>query len=291
MTVKEFFQQQRGGLSPLLFHPVITTALQEDLGRSGDITTDSIFSPDHRSSAVLKARDEGVLAGLAPALYAFNLLDPSFEVEIHAQDGTKLAPGTVIARLSGATRTLLTGERTALNILCHLSGIATQTRALVDLVQGTKAHIIDTRKTLPGMRALQKYAVRTGGGKNHRFGLDDCVLIKDNHIAACGGSLEKTVSQVRSQVGHTVKVEIEVDNLDQFRQALKLDVEIIMLDNMDPEHLRQAVDLNQGRKILETSGRVSAQTVRALAETGVDLISVGALTHSVKNFDIGLDYE
>lgn len=290
MTVADYFKNPEGGLSSLLFHDTVARALQEDLGRSGDLTTDSIFAPDHRSAAVLRARDEGVLAGLAPALYAFHLLDQTLEIELFAHDGASLAPGSLIARLSGSTRTLLTGERTALNILCHLSGIATKTHRLVAQVLGTRAQIVDTRKTLPGLRALQKYAVRVGGGRNHRFGLDDCVLIKDNHIAACG-SLEAAVDRVRSRLGHTVKVEIEVDTLEQFKRALELEVDIIMLDNMDAPTLRNAVELNQGNKVLETSGRVSEQTVQALAQTGVDLISVGALTHSVANFDIGLDYE
>lgn len=290
MTVGEYFSKQEGGLSSLLFHDVVNRALLEDLGRAGDLTTDSIFSTEHRSSAVFRARDKGILAGLAPALYAFSLLDKRLEVELFAKDGDELVKGFVIARLSGSTRALLTGERTALNLLGHLSGIATQTQHLVTLVEGTKAQIVDTRKTLAGLRALQKYAVRTGGGRNHRMGLDDCVLIKDNHIAACG-SLRSAVERVREQLGHVVKVEIEVDTLEQFQQALELPVDIILLDNMEAENLKQAVRMNQGRKLLETSGRVTAQSVRALAETGIDLISVGALTHSVMNFDIGLDYE
>lgn len=290
MTVADYFKKQEGGLSSLLFHDTVTRALQEDLGRSGDLTTDSIFDPEHRSTAVLRARDEGILAGLAPALYAFKLLDESLEIELFAADGAALAKGSLIARLSGSTRTLLTGERTALNLLCHLSGIATKTHRLAVKVQNTRAHIVDTRKTLPGLRALQKYAVRVGGGRNHRFGLDDCVLIKDNHIAACG-SLKAAVDRVREKLGHTVKVEIEVDTLEQFDTALGLDVDIIMLDNMDAPALRKAVLKNNGKKILETSGRVNEETVQALAETGVDLISVGALTHSAVNFDIGLDYE
>jgi len=278
----------------LLYRDLVTRALAEDLGRAGDVTTDLIFSADHRSSAVFRARESGVLAGLEPALEAFRQLS-DVTVADAISDGANLSPGTVIARIEGPTRTILTGERTALNLLGHLSGIASRTKRLVDAVAGTGAAVIDTRKTLPGLRALQKYAVTVGGGRNHRLGLDDAVLIKDNHIAACG-SLTEAVRRIRAGIGHTVKIEVEVDTLAQFEEALGLEPDIILLDNFSPADLRTAVArrdaamLLHNRVLLETSGRVTEATIRALAETGVDLISVGALTHSVTVLDIGLDY-
>ena len=281
-------------MNRLLYADLVTRALAEDLGRGGDLTTDLVFDPGHHSSAVFRAREAGVLAGLEPALEAFRQLSGEVTVTEALVDGAKLEPGAVIARISGPTRALLTGERTALNLLGHLSGIATRTRRLVDAVAGTGATIIDTRKTLPGLRALQKYAVTVGGGRNHRLGLDDAILLKDNHIAACG-SLTEAVRRVRAGIGHTVKVEVEVDTLAQFEEALGLEPEIILLDNFTTGDLRTAVARRnsgspiQRRILLETSGRVTEATVRALAETGVDLISVGALTHSVTVLDIGLD--
>lgn len=284
------------GLNRVQYADLVTRALAEDLGRGGDLTTDLVFGPDHRSSAVFRAREAGILAGLEPALEAFRQLSEKVAVADALVDGAVLVPGTVIARISGPTRALLTGERTALNLLSHLSGIATRTRRLVDAVAGTGASIADTRKTLPGLRSLQKYAVTVGGGKNHRFGLDDAVLLKDNHIAACG-SLTQAVRRVRAGIGHTVKIEVEVDTLVQFDEALSLEPDIIMLDNFNADDLRTAVarrdagSSTQRRILLETSGRITEATVRALAETGVDLISSGALTHSVTALDIGLDNE
>ncbi len=282
-------------MNPLLYRDLVARALAEDLGRAGDLTTDLIFGPDHRSQAVFRAREAGVLAGLEPALEAFRQLSSDVVVTDALSDGAQLAPGSVVARVSGPTRAILTAERTALNLLGHLSGIATRTRRLVDAISGTGAVIVDTRKTLPGLRVLQKYAVTVGGGRNHRLGLDDAVLIKDNHIAACG-SLAEAVRRVRAGIGHTVKVEVEVDTMEQFEEALELEPEIILLDNFATSDLRTAVArrdaamLLHNRVLLETSGRVTETTVRALAETGVDLISVGALTHSVSVLDIGLDY-
>jgi len=283
-------------MNPLLYRDLVARALAEDLGRGGDLTTDLVFAPDHRSSAVFRAREPGVLAGLLPALEAFRQLSPKVSVVEALSDGASLIPGTVIARIAGPTRALLTGERTALNLLSHLSGIATRTRRFVDAIEGTGAAIADTRKTLPGLRALQKYAVKVGGGQNHRFGLDDAVLLKDNHIAACG-SLTEAVRRVRAGAGHTVKIEVEVDTLEQFEEALALEPDIILLDNFPLADLKTAVARRNAatlllrRVLLETSGRVTEKTVRALAETGVDLISVGALTHSVTVLDIGLDAE
>ena len=281
-------------MNRLLYADLVARALAEDLGRGGDLTTDLVFAADHRSSAVFRAREAGVLAGLDAALEAFRQLSADVGVTGALADGTSLNPGTVIARITGPTRALLTGERTALNLLSHLSGIATRTRRLVEAVAGTRATITDTRKTLPGLRALQKYAVTVGGGRNHRFGLDDAALLKDNHIAACG-SVTEAVRRVRAGVGHTVKIEVEVDNLTQFDEALALEPDIIMLDNFSPADLKVAVSrrdagsARQKRVLLETSGRVTEATARTLAETGVDLISVGALTHSVTVLDIGLD--
>lgn len=283
-------------MNRILYSDLVARALAEDLGRAGDLTTDLVFGPDQRSSAAFRAREAGVLAGLEPALEAFRQLSGAFQVSSELTDGATLMDGTVIAKISGPTRALLSGERTALNLLSHLSGIATRTRLLTDAVKGTKATVTDTRKTLPGLRSLQKYAVTVGGGRNHRFGLDDAVLLKDNHIAACG-SLTEAVRRVRHGLGHTVKIEVEVDNLVQFDEALSLEPEIIMLDNFQASDLRTAVTRrNEGtptqrRILLETSGRVTEATIRALAETGVDLISVGALTHSVKALDIGLDWD
>lgn len=281
-------------MNRLLYADLVTRALAEDLGRGGDLTTDLVFDADHRSSAVFRSREPGVLAGLEPALETFRQLSVEVEVTDALVDGATLGVGTVIARVAGPTRALLTGERTALNLLSHLSGIATRTNRLAQAVAGTRAAIVDTRKTLPGLRALQKYAVTVGGGRNHRLGLDDAVLLKDNHIAACG-SLGEAVRRVRQAIGHTVKIEVEVDTLLQFDEALGLEPEIIMLDNFSPADLAVAVarrnsgSPTQRRILLETSGRVTEATARALAETGVDLISVGALTHSVTALDIGLD--
>jgi len=281
-------------LSPLLYRDLVARALAEDLGRGGDLTTNLVFGPDHTSSAVFRAREEGILAGVEVGLEAFRQLSTEVTFTEVLADGAVLKPGTVIARVAGPTRALLTGERTALNLMSHLSAIASRTRRLADAVAGTRASVTDTRKTLPGLRALQKYAVTVGGGRNHRFGLDDAVLLKDNHIAACG-SLTEAVRRVRAGIGHTVKVEVEVDTLAQFDEALALEPEIIMLDNFTPADLKTAVERRnagsptQRRILLETSGRVTEATIRALAETGVDLISVGALTHSVTVLDIGLD--
>lgn len=275
-------------LHPLIIEPIIRVALAEDLGRAGDITTDSIIPADAVATARLAARKDGRLAGLEVALTAFRTLDPAVEVSIGRADGDDLSPGDTIATLTGRARALLTAERTALNLMGRLSGIATATRSLVRAVEGTRARIVCTRKTTPGLRVLEKHAVLLGGGFNHRFGLDDAVLIKDNHIAVAGG-VRAAVERVRASIGHMVKVEVEVDTLAQLEELLTLPVDVVLLDNMDPDTLRRAVAMVDGRMLTEASGNVTLTTVRPIAEAGVDMISVGWLTHSAPNLDIGLD--
>ncbi len=276
---------------PLQYHivdDVLRRALDEDLGRAGDITTNATIPAEQFSHARIVARQAGTIAGLAAATRVFAMLDPDVEVVLHVVDGTPVEAGAVLAEVSGPTRAILTGERTCLNLMGHLSGIATKTAAMQAAVEGTKARIVDTRKTLPGLRALQKYAVRVGGGTNHRFGLDDSVLIKDNHIAAVG-SIKAAVTAARRMVGHPVKIELEVDTLEQLDEALDVGVDVVLFDNMDFETLRKAVAIVDGRCLTEASGGVTMETVRAVAESGVDLIAVGALTHSAPHLDIGLD--
>lgn len=275
-------------LHPLTVEPIVRAALAEDLGRAGDITTDSIIPADAVATARIAARRDGRVAGLEAALIAFRLLDPAISVTVERTDGDDVPPGGTIATLTGKARALLTAERTALNLMGRLSGIATATRALVREVEGTKARIVCTRKTTPGLRVLEKHAVKLGGGFNHRFGLDDAVLIKDNHIAVAGG-VRPAVERVRAAIGHMVKVEVEVDTLDQLDELLGLPVDVVLLDNMDPDTLRRAVRMVDGRLLTEASGNVTLATVRAIAETGVDMISCGWLTHSAPNLDLGLD--
>ena len=276
-------------LYPFQYEPLIRTALAEDLGMAGDLTTDACVPPGATAKALFNARHDGVCAGLDAALHAFTLLDPGLSITRHVQDGDSIRPGTTLATVTGAARPILSGERTALNLLGRLCGIASETRRLVDKIAGTGAQIVCTRKTTPGLRALEKYAVRAGGGGNHRFALDDAVLIKDNHLVAAGG-LRPAVERARSRAGHMVKIEVEVDNLDQLAELIDLKVDAVLLDNMDPPTLRRAVDMVAGRMVTEASGGVTPDTIRAIAETGVTLISLGWLTHSVKNFDIGLDF-
>jgi len=277
-------------LPAVMVEPVVRAALLEDLGRAGDITTDAIVPVDERTRTMLVARQPGVLAGLDFALTAFRLMDPGIEATPQRHDGSRLAPGDTIATIAGPARGILTAERTGLNFLCHLSGVASATHAVVEAISGHKAQVCCTRKTMPGLRAAQKYAVRVGGGSNHRFGLDDAVLIKDNHVAIAGG-VRAAVERARAAVGHLVKIELEVDTLDQLEQALTLRVDAVLLDNMAPEMLRQAVGMVDGRAITEASGRITLATAPGVAATGVDLISIGWLTHSATVLDIGLDYE
>jgi nicotinate-nucleotide pyrophosphorylase (carboxylating) len=276
-------------LPSIMIEPLVRAGLLEDLGRAGDITTDAIVPAHARAETALVARGPGVVAGLDLALMAFRLIDPAITAEIARPDGSPIAKGETIAVVAGPTRGILTGERVALNFLCHLSGIASATATIVAAVKGTKARVVCTRKTTPGLRAVQKYAVRVGGGFNHRFGLDDGVLIKDNHIAAAG-SLEEAVARVRGAVGHLVKIELEVDTMAQLEAALKLRIDAVLLDNMDFDQMRRAVGMVDGRMVTEASGRITRETAREVAATGVDLLSSGALTHSAIALDIGLDW-
>ncbi|WP_411289082.1 carboxylating nicotinate-nucleotide diphosphorylase [Phenylobacterium sp.] len=275
-------------LPDLLIAPVIRAALAEDLGRAGDVTAQACVPADAELAASFAVRRGGVVAGLACARLALAELDPAARFEAAVADGQVVAAGTVLATVRGNARAVLAAERTALNLLGRLCGIATLTRDYVDAVAGTPVRIADTRKTTPGLRALEKYAVRCGGGLNHRFGLDDAILIKDNHVAACG-SVGEAVRRAKAAAGHLMKVEVEVDGLEQLLEALAQAPDVIMLDNFTLADLREAVRLTAGRVPLEASGGVTLQTVRAIAETGVDVISVGALTHSVSNLDVGLD--
>jgi nicotinate-nucleotide pyrophosphorylase (carboxylating) len=275
-------------LPDLLIEPVVRAALAEDLGLAGDITSRACIGPDTRMAAVFAARADGVIAGLACARLAVKLLDPNAQFDSVAADGETVAAGAILARVEANARALLAAERVALNLLCRLSGIATLTAAYVARAAGTRASIVDTRKTTPGLRALEKYAVRRGGGANHRFGLDDAVLIKDNHVVASGG-IGEAVRRARAAVGHMVRIEVEIDRLDQLAEALAEGPDIIMLDNFAIADLAEAVRRTAGRARLEASGGVNLGTVGAIAATGVDLISVGALTHSAPILDIGLD--
>jgi nicotinate-nucleotide pyrophosphorylase (carboxylating) len=276
-------------LYPLLYDGLVRAALLEDLGLAGDLTSDACVPPDCRAEAHLRAREAGVVAGLDAALHAFAVLDPSLVIARHCRDGDHMQAGGVLAVISGLARPILSAERVCLNLLGRLCGIASQTRAVVDAVAGTGAQIVCTRKTTPGLRALEKYAVRMGGGGNHRFALDDAILIKDNHIAAAGG-LTAAVTRARARAGHMVRIEVEVDNLDQLQSLLPLGVDAVLLDNMTLDDLRRAVQMIDGRMIAEASGGITPQTARAVAETGVTLISLGWLTHSTRNVDVGLDF-
>lgn len=276
-------------LPTIMTEPVVRAALLEDLGRAGDLTTDSIVAAGTMTRTVLTARQAGVVAGLDFAAAAFRLIDPRIEMLIASPDGSPLQPGETIATVTGPARGILTAERTALNFLCHLSGVASATRSIADAIKEYRAVVCCTRKTVPGLRFAQKYAVRIGGGSNHRFGLDDAVLIKDNHVAIAGG-VRPAIERARAGVGHLVKIELEVDTLEQLREALTLRVDAVLLDNMDPGTLREAVAIVGGRAITEASGRIRPETAPTIAASGVDLLSVGWLTHSAPILDIGLDW-
>jgi nicotinate-nucleotide pyrophosphorylase (carboxylating) len=276
-------------LPMVMIEPTVRAALLEDLGRAGDLTTDAIVPAEARTRTALVARQPGVVAGLDFAAAAFRLIDPAIQMAVAMPDGTRLRPGDTIATIIGPAQGILTAERTALNFLCHLSGVASATRGIADAIAGTRARVCCTRKTMPGLRFAQKYAVRVGGGSNHRFGLDDAVLIKDNHVAIAGG-VRPAVERARAGVGHLVKIELEVDTLSQLEEALTLKVDAVLLDNMGPDMLREAVAMVDGRAITEASGRIRPDTAPAIAASGVDLLSVGWLTHSATVLDIGLDW-
>jgi nicotinate-nucleotide pyrophosphorylase (carboxylating) len=272
----------------LTIEPIVRAALLEDLGRAGDITTDAIVPEEAEVEAVIAARQTGTVAGLDAALLAFELIDPRLRIERFCVDGTRISPGETVARIAGRARGVLAAERTALNLLSRMSGVATATRALADAIAGTKAKIVCTRKTTPGLRVLEKQAVRLGGGANHRFGLDDAMLIKDNHIALAGG-VRPALERARLHAGHLVKIELEVDTLDQLAEALELGLDAVLLDNMTPEIMRRAVAMVDGRAVTEASGRITPETAPAVAASGVDLISCGWITHSAPILDLGLD--
>ncbi|EAQ36329.1 Nicotinate-nucleotide pyrophosphorylase [Nitrobacter sp. Nb-311A] len=277
-------------LPRIMIEPLVRMALLEDVGRAGDLTTDAIVPVGHRATILIVARQHGTVAGLELARLAFELLDPAIQMHAEHEDGATVEPGEVIATLSGRARGILTAERVALNFLCRLSGIATATASIVAAVQGHGTKIVCTRKTTPGLRAVEKYAVRAGGGSNHRFGLDDAVLIKDNHIAIAG-SVTEALKRAKNSVGHLVKIELEVDTLDQLREALDQGVDAVLLDNMSADMLREAVAMARGRTVTEASGRITPATATEIALTGVDLISIGWLTHSVGILDFGLDFK
>lgn len=277
-------------LHPLIFQPILRRALEEDLGLAGDMTSDVVVPEHARAHASLVSRKPGRIAGLQVALATFAILSPEITTHSQHEDGDDVTAGSTLARVEGPARAILTAERTALNLVSLMSGIATATRAAAKAVEGTTTRISCTRKTTPGLRALEKYAVRVGGGINHRFGLDDGVLIKDNHIAAVGG-IKAAVTRARERLGHMVKIEVEVDTLDQLRELIAVGADAVLLDNMAPPTLREAVGLVDGRMITEASGGMSIDVLPAVAATGVDIVSIGWLTHSAPILDIGLDIE
>ncbi|WP_322515693.1 carboxylating nicotinate-nucleotide diphosphorylase [Rhodopseudomonas palustris] len=278
-------------LSPLAIEDAIRRALDEDLGRAGDVTSIATIPEKTKAHAIMVARQAGVIAGLPLAVEAFQRLSPDIAITAHVRDGEAVAAGINLLTMSGPARAILSGERTALNFVGRLSGIATLTADYVRHTSGTKMRICCTRKTTPGLRALEKYAVRCGGGFNHRFGLDDAILIKDNHIAVAGG-IRPVLEGARSKIGHLVKIEIEVDTLEQLREVLDTGMaDVVLLDNMDIDTLKRAVAMAQGRVVLEASGGVTRDSIRAIAGTGVDYASAGALTHSAPNFDVALDID
>jgi nicotinate-nucleotide pyrophosphorylase (carboxylating) len=272
----------------LIVEPIVRAALLEDLGRAGDITTEAVVPADAAVDAVIAARQPGVLAGLEAALLAFELIDPGARIERMRADGDPVSRADIVAHISGRAWGVLGAERTALNLLSRMSGVATATRSLADAIATYKAKIVCTRKTTPGLRVLEKEAVRLGGGANHRFGLDDAMLIKDNHVALAGG-VRPALERARHHAGHLVKIELEVDTLDQLAEALEVGVDAVLLDNMTPETLRRAVSMVNGRAVTEASGRITLETAPAIAATGVDLISSGWITHSAPILDLGLD--
>ena len=275
-------------LPDIILEPIVRLALQEDLGRAGDLTTDATIDPETQLKAVIRARSPGSIAGLDAAGLALRMIDPAVALRIDQPDGSQVQAGDVVASFEGSARSILTAERTMLNFMGRLSGIATFTRKFVDAIDGTSARIVCTRKTTPGHRAVEKRAVRCGGGTSHRYGLDDAIMIKDNHIAAAG-SLEDAVKRAQAYAGHLRMIEVEVDTLEQLERLIPLAPHAVLLDNMDCEDLKTAVSMVNRRFTTEASGGVTLDTVRAIAATGVDFISVGALTHSAPNLDLGMD--
>lgn len=273
-------------LNKIYVDNLIKTALLEDINYC-DVTTDYLIPAEQMGKGKLVAKAEGILCGVEVAARVFELIDSDIKIEILIKDGESVKYGDEIMRLEGRTASLLKGERTALNLIQHMSGIATVANQATKLVEGTNASIADTRKTLPGMRPLQKYAVMTGGAKNHRYNLSDAAMLKDNHIDAAGG-ITAAVTTLRKKIGHMTKIEVETRNLDELKEALAVGADIIMLDNMSPELMKEAVEITDGRAVLEASGGITNETLRAVAESGVDIISIGALTHSVKAFDISM---
>ena len=273
-------------LNKIYVDNIIKTALLEDMNYC-DVTTDYLIPAEQEGEGKFVSKADGIVCGVEIAVRVFKILDENISFEILKNDGDQVKKGDEILRLKGKTAVLLKGERTALNLIQHMSGIATASNKYAKIVEGTKASIADTRKTLPGLRPLHKYAVMTGGAKNHRYNLSDAAMLKDNHIDAAGG-ITKAITKLRSKIGHMTKIEVETRNLDELREALAAKADIIMLDNMSPELMKQAVEITDGRAVLEASGGITDETLRAVAESGVDIISVGALTHSVQAFDISM---
>ncbi len=274
-------------LNPIYTDNLIKQALLEDINYI-DAATDYLIPQDQLGRAVFMAKADGIVCGVDVAMRVFEVLDSrDFEYKIFKNDGEHVSYGDIIAELSGPVRTLLKGERTALNLIQHMSGIATAANKIIRLVEDTGVSIADTRKTLPGLRSLQKYAVTVGGAKNHRYNLSDGAMLKDNHIDA-GGGITNAVAALRKRLGHMIKIEVEVRNLDELKEAIEAEADVIMLDNMDVETMKRAVEITDGRALLEASGGITEETIREVAETGVDIISIGALTHSVKAFDISM---
>ena len=277
-------------LPDLLLKPYVEAALLEDLGRRGDITSIAIIEESTSSTLHIVSRENGIIAGIDLARLAFHAIDPNIQFTANVKDGAIITAGMVLAKVSGNARSLLTAERTALNFMTHLSGIATEVANIKAEIEEFPTEITCTRKTLPGLRILQKYAVRIGGGRNHRMGLDDAILIKDNHIAIAGGDITTAIQRAKEFAGHLIAIEVEVDTIEQLKHALDAGVNLVLLDNMPPEKLREAVALCKGKCQTEASGGISPKTVKEVAATGVDFIAMGWLTHSVKSLDIGLDY-
>ncbi|MCF8998865.1 carboxylating nicotinate-nucleotide diphosphorylase [Acinetobacter nectaris] len=277
-------------LPDVILQPLVDAALREDLGRRGDVTSAAVIPAQKEAKLHIVARESGVLCGIDLARLTFKTMNAHLEFHAHLEDGAALAPNTIIASIQGNTHAILSAERTALNFLTHLSGIATTTHEIQSSISHTSTRLTCTRKTIPGLRDVQKYAVRTGGGRNHRMGLDDAILIKDNHIALSGGDIVSTIQKAKAYAGHLIPVEVEVDTLEQLQLVLQEGVSLVLLDNMSPEILKKAVAMCEGKAATEASGGITPQTAKAVAETGVNFMALGYLTHSARYLDIGLDY-